>query len=109
MTICGTNTSHIAFDPVCPILIGKVLDERKDKIEGKYNWMACVDGSKESIKAIRETLKIMDLTKDHIEVIHVKKFTISPESVQSMCSKFFEDNGITNWRFTALEWEPGTT
>ena len=105
MTICGSNTSGITTDPVCPLIIGKVLEERKDKPGGKYNWMACVDGSKESLKAIREALKLVDYTKDHIEVIHVKKFTITPESVKSMLDKFFEDNNFTNWKFTPLDWQ----
>jgi hypothetical protein len=55
MEICGSNTSSIAADAACPLIIGKVLDERKEKPEGKYNWMACVDGSKESLKAIKES------------------------------------------------------
>lgn len=64
MTICGSNTSSVCIDPVCPMLIGKVLDHRSEKIDGIYNWMGCVDGSKESLKALKEALKIMDKSKD---------------------------------------------
>jgi len=89
MTICGSNVSSLLVDPICPLLICKLKDERKDKIGGRYNFLVCVDGSKESLKAIKEALKILNRETDFIEVIHVKKFSITPESVGSMVDKFF--------------------
>jgi hypothetical protein len=47
----------------------------------------------------------MDLSKDQIEVVHVKKFSITPETVKEMLSKFFQDNNFSRWKFTVLDWE----
>lgn len=44
-----------------------------------------------------------------MEVIHVKKFSITPESVKSMLETFFTGENFTNWKFTVLEWHPDST
>jgi len=106
LTICGSTVATVCVDPVAPILVCKILEEREDKIGGRFNFMACVDGSKESLKALKEGLRLMNYETDFLEVIHVKKFSITSESVNSMVEKFLLSENFKNYKFTALEWCP---
>jgi len=45
--------------------------------------MVCLDGSEDALKSLHETIKICDSSRDYIEIIHVKKFSVKAEFVES--------------------------
>jgi len=45
--------------------------------------MVCLDGSEDALKSIHEAMVLMDKSKDFIEIIHVKKFSVKPEYVEN--------------------------
>lgn len=103
ITICGSNVSSMSEDPVCPILIIKCDDKRETKENGAYNWMVCLDGSEDALKSLYEAGKLMDKGRDFIEVIHVKKFSVRAEFVEDQANKVWEELGISNTKFSAID------
>jgi hypothetical protein len=51
-TVCGSNVQYLSINSYCPVMILKKKKERKDKPEGAYRFLACVDGSEKSLKSL---------------------------------------------------------
>lgn len=104
-TICGSNVDLIAQDPVCPVMVVKTLEVRKDKEGEAFRWGVCLDGSNNSLTALRKIFKFMNVDKDWVDVIHVRKMSIKAETVQMEADKIIADAGISNHTFHVIEWQ----
>lgn len=65
--------------------------------------MVCLDGSEDALKSLHEALKLMDRSRDFIEVIHVKKFSVKPETVEKQAQDVFHKSGFSAYSFTAID------
>jgi hypothetical protein len=98
-TLLGSNVDKIALDPVCPILVMKRKEERKDKENGAFRYLVCMDDREKSIEALTHTIKIMDTEKDELIAIHVKSATMNSEKIEESAAKVCEEGGVKNFSF----------
>lgn len=82
-TLLGSNVDKIALEPVCPVLIMKREEKRADKESGGYRFLVCMDDRGKSVEALQTTLKIMDIEKDELIVMHVKSASIDADKIES--------------------------
>jgi hypothetical protein len=81
-TIMGSAISHLAINPICPVLIVKESLERKNKKGKSIRWMVCTDGSKKSWNALEQVVRLMDKERDVIHGVLVKKHGMEIDNVE---------------------------
>ena len=82
ITVVGSAIGILSYDPVCPFLLVKNREERASKEDGAFRWGVCLDGSENSYRGLKQVLTLCDKSKDFIDMIHVRKLSISAETVE---------------------------
>lgn len=101
-TLLGSNVDLIAKKPICPLLVIKREENRKDK-DGAFRFVVCVDGRPKSYTALDSTIKIMDKDKDEVIVLTAHRSVIDKEEVQAKAAEILDAAGVKNHKFELLE------
>jgi nucleotide-binding universal stress UspA family protein len=102
-TLLGSAVEYMAHNPVCPCLIIKDDEQRKDKENGAFRWLVCSDGSEKSYNSLRETIRIIDKSRDEIVVIVVVLSTINCKKIEEETTAILEEEEVKNHKFESIE------
>lgn len=102
-TLLGSAVEYMAHNPVCPALVVKAKEDRKEKENGSFRWLVCSDGSEKSFRALRETTRIMDKDVDELIVLVVNLASINIEKVEEETNSILEEEEVKNHTFEKLD------
>lgn len=106
-TLLGSNVDEIAHNPVCPILVVKREENRKDKEDKAYRFVVCMDGRTKSYHALDTVLNIMDKDVDHLVILTVTRSHIDHEKIDSHTAEICEQAGVKNRTFELVQKDYG--
>lgn len=104
-TLLGSAVEYMAHNPVCPALIVKSNEDRKDKENGAFRWLVCSDGSEKSYKSLRKTIEIIDKSKDELIVIVVAIAGVNAKVIEEETNAILEEEGVINHKFESIQRE----
>jgi nucleotide-binding universal stress UspA family protein len=102
-TLLGSAVEYMAHNPVCPCLIIKDDEQRSNKENGAYRWLVCSDGSEKSYNSLRETIKIIDKSRDEIVVLVVKISFVHCDEIEKATNSICEENDVKYHKFETIE------
>jgi nucleotide-binding universal stress UspA family protein len=102
-TLLGSAVEYMAHNPVCPCLIIKDDEQRSAKENGAYRWLVCSDGSEKSYNSLRETIRIIDKSKDEIVILVVEISNVHVKDIEKETSKILEEADVKHHKFETIE------
>mmetsp|Transcript_27218 Transcript_27218/g.24107 ORF Transcript_27218/g.24107 Transcript_27218/m.24107 type:complete len:291 (-) Transcript_27218:38-910(-) len=102
-TLLGSNVDLIAKEPICPLLVIKNEELRKDKEGNGYRFVVCMDGREKSYKSLDTTIKLMDKENDEVIILTVTRSMIDCDKIESNTNDILEEAEVKHHKFELLE------
>lgn len=101
-TLLEADIDTLAKKPGCPILIIKNVESRKNKENGAFRFLVCMDGRSKSFDALKTIINLMDKEKDELVISTVAKTGVDHDKIKKLTDSACESLGVKNHRFETL-------